>query len=118
MSHWFLDAVVHRPDLLLFPGGTARIGLGLWNSPAGAVLVESGIFIAGLMIYLRTTTASDRTGCWAFWSLMAFLVLVAAFAWAGPPPPSDKAVAASGLGLWLLVAWAWWADKHRTARLS
>jgi hypothetical protein len=81
------------------------------------VLVESGIFITGVIIYLRTTTASDRTGRWAFWSLMAFLVLVAVFAWAGPPPPSDKAVAASGLGLWLLVAWAYWADKHRGVRL-
>jgi hypothetical protein len=115
VSHWFLDAVVHRPDLLLVPGGATRIGLGLWNSRPGTVLVESGIFVAGLVLYLRTTTGADRVGCWGFWSLIGFLVLIALFAWTGAPPPSDKAVAASGLGLWLLVAWAHWADHHRAS---
>jgi hypothetical protein len=32
VSHWPLDAVVHRPDLPLAPGESALIGLGLWNS--------------------------------------------------------------------------------------
>ena len=32
VSHWFLDLVVHRPDLPLAPGHEARLGLGLWNS--------------------------------------------------------------------------------------
>src|SRR5580704_6715491 len=30
VSHWILDFVTHRPDLPLYPGGTARVGLGLW----------------------------------------------------------------------------------------
>ena len=32
LSHWFLDWIVHRPDLPLWPGGTGHYGLGLWNS--------------------------------------------------------------------------------------
>jgi len=32
LSHWILDWVVHRPDLPLWPGGSGRYGLGLWNS--------------------------------------------------------------------------------------
>ena len=31
LSHWFLDAIVHRPDLPLAPGSDVKIGLGLWN---------------------------------------------------------------------------------------
>jgi len=30
LSHWFLDVLVHRPDLPLFPGGE-KFGLGLWK---------------------------------------------------------------------------------------
>jgi hypothetical protein len=30
LSHWFLDALVHRPDLPLAPGGEARTGFGLF----------------------------------------------------------------------------------------
>ncbi|MGB5082786.1 MAG: hypothetical protein WBO23_18825, partial [Burkholderiales bacterium] len=29
-SHWVLDFVSHRPDLPLYPGGSARLGLSLW----------------------------------------------------------------------------------------
>ena len=32
-SHWLLDWLVHRPDLLLW-SGSAKHGLGLWNYPA------------------------------------------------------------------------------------
>src|SRR5205814_4956976 len=32
LSHWFLDAIVHRPDLPLAPGSHLKIGLGLWHS--------------------------------------------------------------------------------------
>jgi hypothetical protein len=31
--------LVHRPDLALYPGGAARVGLGLWYSVAGTVVV-------------------------------------------------------------------------------
>src|SRR5919198_260226 len=37
VSHWVLDWVTHRPDLPLVPGLPARVGLGLWNSRAGAL---------------------------------------------------------------------------------
>src|SRR5688572_12978797 len=32
LSHWILDAIVHIPDLPLYPGESPKIGLGLWNS--------------------------------------------------------------------------------------
>ena len=40
LSHWLLDAIVHAPDLPLAPGGSARIGLGLWNSVVASQALE------------------------------------------------------------------------------
>lgn len=56
LSHWVLDLVTHRPDLPIYPGGPT-VGLGLWNSAAGTVLVEGLMFVAGVAIYLTTTRA-------------------------------------------------------------
>jgi hypothetical protein len=112
-SHWVLDAMVHRPDLPLIPGGPVRIGLGLWNSLAGTVIVEGGMFAAGCILYLRSTEALDRIGRYGTWSLIGFLTLVYAGNLMGPPPPGEKAIAVVGLAQWLLIPWAWWVDRHR-----
>lgn len=113
VSHWLLDLVTHRPDLPLYPGGEARVGLGLWGSLAGTLLVEGGLFALGLALYLRTTRATDRAGSWGLWSLVAFLLLVHLANLFGPPPPSVSAIAWTGQAQWLLVLWAWWVDRHR-----
>jgi hypothetical protein len=115
LSHWVLDALVHRPDLLLVPGLGTRIGLGLWDSPAGTVIVELGMFVAGCALYLRSTVALDRAGRYGIWSLIGFLALVYLGNLLGPPPPGEEAIAVAGLAQWLLIPWAWWADRHRKA---
>jgi membrane-bound metal-dependent hydrolase YbcI (DUF457 family) len=112
VSHWVLDFVTHRPDMPLWPGGP-KIGLGLWNSDAGTIAVESVLFAAGLWIYVRTTRPRDGVGRWAF---VAFVVLVLAIYAANamsPAPPSERAVAWVTLSLWLLPLWAAWFDRHR-----
>jgi len=62
VSHWLLDAIVHRPDLPLFPGSATRIGLGLWNHVAATLVLELGLFFAGLVLYLRMTRARGVAG--------------------------------------------------------
>ena len=113
LSHWVLDAISHRPDLLLVPGGSTRVGLCLWNSLPATVVVEGAIFFGGLVLYLRSTTARDRTGRYALWALVAFLVVLYVGNLWGPPPPSVNALAITGLAAWLLVAWGYWIDRHR-----
>jgi hypothetical protein len=113
LSHWLLDAIVHRPDLPLVPGGDARIGLGLWNSIPGTLIAEGALFAAALVLYLRFTRARDRTGIVAFWALISFLVVAYLGAAFGPPPPSVQALAWTGLAGWLFVAWGYWMDRHR-----
>ncbi|MEY2884787.1 MAG: hypothetical protein RL490_2511, partial [Pseudomonadota bacterium] len=42
-SHWLLDALVHRPDLLLywpFSADDRKLGLGLWNLPVPEMALE------------------------------------------------------------------------------
>jgi len=112
-SHWLLDAVVHRPDLPLVPGGDARIGLGLWNSVPGTLAVELAMFGIGLLLYMHATAARDRIGAWGLGGFIAFVLLIYAGAAGGPLPPSAAAVAWTDLGQWLLVAWAAWVDRHR-----
>ena len=113
VSHWVLDAVVHRPDLPLAPGAAARVGLGLWNSVPATLAIELGMFAAGLAIYLRTTRARDRTGSLALWALALFLLAIFGGAAFGPPPPGADAVAWTDMGQWLMILWAVWLDRHR-----
>jgi hypothetical protein len=115
VSHWVLDWVVHRPDLPLVPWGGPKLGLGLWRSVAGTVLLEGAMFVAGAALYATATRARDRIGRYAFWSLIAVLALSylsSLFA----PPPRMPALAIGGLVFgWLFVVWAVWADRHRAS---
>jgi hypothetical protein len=115
MSHWFLDLIVHRPDLPIIPYGL-EVGLGLWNSLPLTLLIEFGLLALGVWIYSRITVARNRTGVWAFRALVAFLALVYVVNVFGPPPPSVGAIAVAGHAMWLLVLWGYWVDRNRAAR--
>lgn len=112
-SHWILDLPMHRPDLQLWPGSSARVGLGLWNSVAATAVIELALLAIGLVLYVRGTRARDRIGRWALWIMVALLVAIFLVALRGAPPPDARAVAISALVLWLFVPWGWWIDRHR-----
>jgi hypothetical protein len=114
LSHWILDFLTHRPDLPLWFTGSARAGAGLWNSFAGTLVVESVMFAAGVALYVGTTRGKDRTGLYAFWSLIAVLYALYCGNLFGPPPPGAEVIAIAGNAAWLFVLWAYWADSHRT----
>lgn len=112
-SHWLLDLIVHRPDLPLLPDSNFKVGFHLWASLSGTLIVEMGIFVVGVALYVRNTTAKDAVGKWTFWSLIVFLVLVYLSNLFGPPPPNVSALAWVGQSQWLLVLWGYWVDRHR-----
>jgi membrane-bound metal-dependent hydrolase YbcI (DUF457 family) len=117
LSHWFLDALVHRPDLPLAPGSDVKIGFGLWNSIVGTVAVEGALFITGVALYAGGTRALDNGGRYGLWALVVLLVVAYVSAAAGPLPPSAAAIAGVGLaGGALTVALAYWVDHHRVMR--
>jgi len=113
LSHWMLDVLTHISDMPVTIDGELRLGLGLWNSITGTLLVELLMFAAGLFLYARATRALDRTGRVALWLLAAFLVVIYIGSVFGPPPPSKIALALTGLAMWMLIAWAYWVDRHR-----
>ncbi len=113
VSHWFLDLVVHRPDLPLYPGSNHLYGLGLWSSLGATLAVELPVFALGLWLYLRTTTAVDGAGRWGLWGLVIFLLAIYFANLFGEPPPNVTILAWVGQAQWLLVAWAYWVDRHR-----
>ena len=116
VSHWVLDLVTHRPDLPLWPGHSPLLGLGLWNSVAGTLLVEGLLFGAAIFLYLRASRARDRIGSFALWSLLLFQAMIWLSGPWSPPPPSARAIAWVGLAGVLFVPWAAWIDRHRSAR--
>jgi hypothetical protein len=115
LSHWVLDAVVHRPDLPVLPEGP-YVGLGLWHSVPGTMAVELSLFGAGLAFYLRGGGRGGRRI--SFWLFIAFLLVAYLGAALGPPPPGVTTLAISALTLWILVPVAWWADRPTPASLS
>jgi hypothetical protein len=112
LSHWLLDFIVHRPDLPLAPG-MVKVGFGLWNSVAATVIIEGLIFVAGVVVYVTTTSALNRTGLLALWGLVAFLIIIYVANVTGPPPPSAQAIGVVGLLTWLFIPWGAWVDRNR-----
>lgn len=115
VSHWLLDVLVHRPDLPLYPGDSPMIGLGLWQSVPGTLVVELSLFAASAWLYLHSTQAVDPTGRRATYGLFVALLAIYLGSAFGGAPPSVEAIAWVGQAQWLLVAWAYWSDAHREA---
>jgi hypothetical protein len=115
LSHWFLDALMHRPDLPLYPWGT-KIGAGLWNTVAVTVMLEVSMFGLCRWLYCSSTRSLDRIGSVGLWTFVATILLIYAGNSSGPPPPSANFVTYLGLGAWLIPIWAGWFDRHRASR--
>ncbi len=115
ISHWVLDAVVHRPDLPLFPGSSVMIGLNLWSSLTMTLVIEVPIFLIGVGLYSRATRPIDVIGKWSFWALVALLFVIYCGNLFGTPPPNSKVIAWVGELQWLLIPWGYWIDNHRFA---
>ena len=116
VSHWFLDLIVHRPDLPLRPDSQDKYGFGLWDSIPGTVVLEGAIFTIGLWLYLNSTRPRDLAGRIGFWGMVLLLLLLWIPSLFGAAPPSMDAVAITGIvGALLILIWGYWIDRHRTA---
>jgi hypothetical protein len=112
LSHWVLDFVSHRPDLPLAPGVATKVGLGLWNSRAGSLAVELGLFVVATALYLGATRAQRTRGQVALWSFLGF-VLLSFLGNLGAPPPSEVILAVGALSAWLYLPWLAWVERNR-----
>ena len=116
LSHWFLDLIVHRQDLALWPGdpsGIQKYGFGLWNQGWVAIPLEVALFVAGFWIYKKSTKALDKIGGMGFWIFAAVLVITYFADLKAVPSANPNVVSFVGFSQLLLVAWAYWIDDHR-----
>lgn len=97
MSHWFLDLLMHRPDLTLF-GLPPKLGLQLWNYPLPSHVLEIGLLLATVAWLAAAQAPQWRRGLW----LVAGVLLVSQlYAALFPPPPTITLMC-----LTLLLSWA------------
>lgn len=86
-SHWFLDLIVHVPDVPLF-FNSYKVGLGLWNFPTTTLLLELTLLTAGFWYFLRRTE-NTREKRWAtvLYLFLAVFYTASFLAPAVPPTP-------------------------------
>jgi hypothetical protein len=119
LSHWVLDALSHPPHLPLAPGGGATVGLGLWTSVRGTVLVEGALWVAALFIYIRATKSVTSAGRYVFWGAIIVLTLSWYNNIAGAAPSRPENAPTANLIFFLLwVGWGYWMNRARTVNMS
>lgn len=119
LSHWFLDLLVHVPDLTLW-GSPPKLGFGLWNYPAIEMPLELGLTFGALFFFMLRTRAVAGTARLAIGLLAILLLTVQMVNWFGPPPGEPSVGAAvTVIGTYLLMsavaAWVGATRGHRSA---
>jgi hypothetical protein len=115
LSHWFLDLIVHVPDLPLLGDDTPKLGFGLWNHAVATYGLEAVLLAGGLWWYLRSTRGTSALGKYGMVGFVLFLLAVNAFNLFGPPPEAGiPALAVTALVAYFLFAGiAFWLDARR-----
>ncbi len=110
LSHWFLDLLVHRPDLTL-AGHDPRFGLGLWNHPPFEIAVEFTIIVGAFWWYMRRTRGPILPAM----LLLGTMLLFQAANWFGPEPiAADLPFFLTALvAFGIVTALAYWVDSTR-----
>lgn len=113
LSHWALDWISHRPDLTL-AGGMEKYGLGLWNVPAGTIIVELAIVGLAFWWYLSRTRGPIVPPI----ILIVTMLVFQAINWFGPEPATaGPAFFITGLlAFAVMTALAQWVGSTRWHR--
>ena len=85
LSHWFLDLLVHAPDLTL-AGSPPMLGFGLWNYPGIAMPLEIIITFGALWYFVVKSRATSPRAGMALGFLVLLLAALQAFNWFAPEP--------------------------------
>ncbi len=105
LSHWFLDVLVHRPDMTIL-GTPPKLGLALWDQPLIEMPLELGITGAALGFYLSRTRIKQGMTLTPAWVLGAALLLIQLYNWLSPPPTvMDASLPLMALAVFALFAW-------------
>jgi hypothetical protein len=82
-------------------------------------MLELGLLVGGLLLYLRGTSARDaigRFGPWVFAGLLSAVQIMMFFG--RPPRTANQAAGAALVSYLVFAALAAWLDRHREAAVS
>ncbi len=115
LSHWFLDLIVHTPDLPLLGDTSLKLGLGLWHNAMATYVLEAVLLLIGLWLYLGSTTATSPIGKYGTTVFVSFLLLVNMSNLFGPPMGDSKValVLSALIAYFLFAGVAFWLDSKR-----
>ena len=90
LSHWFIDLIVHTPDLGIF-SDSWKVGLGLWHYPVLTYITELTFFMTGWILMKKNIYS---------YLLLIFMVAAAtAMVFADIPPILNKSISLCCAGL-------------------
>ena len=114
LSHWFLDLLVHAPDLTL-AGSPPKMGFALWNYPMIEMPLELILTFGALAFYVIRTKAVSSQSKFAIGLLAVLLLTFQSINWFGPEPATaDMAMKLTGLFAFSVASLAaWWAGRTR-----
>ncbi|MDE0933882.1 MAG: hypothetical protein OSA47_09795 [Novosphingopyxis baekryungensis] len=117
LSHWFVDLIVHPADLTL-AGGSDKLGFGLWDHPAIAILLELALISAAFFYYIRTTRPPFRQPSHLrVYILAGVLLALQLINWFGPEGSDVTVFAITMIAVFSLIALlAAWAGRGRRRR--
>jgi hypothetical protein len=107
IAHWLLDLPVHVSDLPLW-GDAHKVGLGLWNRPVIAFVLEAVVLCLGAAFYARHARSQA-----AVWIFAAVMLAVQMTSFVTPPPAEPGQFVAMALSSYLAFAAAAWFVERR-----
>jgi hypothetical protein len=115
LSHWFIDLLVHTPDLPLLTDESTKFGLGIWDNAIATYVLEAALLLGALWLYLKSTTPLSKGGKYGMVVFVAFMLLMNIGNVFGPLQTDSKVVmSVSALAAYFLfAAIAFWLDKKR-----
>jgi hypothetical protein len=65
-----LDVIAHKSDMPLAPGLPQQFGFGLWTNLIATIIVEGGLWLLSIAIYLRVTRSRSKLALFIFWPVV------------------------------------------------
>ncbi len=107
---------MHRHDLPLYDDA-AKVGLGIWNYPIIALILEALLLFGGMIMYLRRTKPLSAVGHFGPPIFGVLMLAIQSYIFFGPAPASPVAAAVTALVSYVVfAAVAYWLDRNREYR--
>lgn len=66
-SHWILDVLMHRPDMVILPGNLGNLplmGFGLWDFEFGSLVTEIAMAVIAVVLYFHWARKEQKGARW------------------------------------------------------